>query len=443
MNKIICLPSALALLAWGVAGLLLLGLSNCGGDSKTAMSEKKKDDKSQIRRYPVSTAKVSVRPLQYTLDTTGSLQAEDIFRIDAQVSGVIREVAFKEGSEVTPQTVLCRIAPTSYALAAQRAKDAWQKSKDAAQKARDDLDDIKRQRRNEVERLRLKMDQAERDVKRRQSAFESHAISEDEFLLVVDKRDNTNIELKDAREAVITLVKAAQSLATQKESEAKQSETEWKQSEDDLLKSAVVSPVSGIIDARYISNGAQVSAGAPIAQIVSQGLKLRFALSEQESAHVSEKSRLTFRTLAYPGRDFNAIIYYISRAADPKTRLVTCWANVESVDAVLKSGFFTTIKIVTKNKNTAVVIPLTAAQPTEYGFVVYVVESDKSAAEGKSSELRAQRRKVTLGLQVADQAVEVIDGLKEGESLVTTGADALQDGVLVKTVDITTELNHR
>jgi RND family efflux transporter MFP subunit len=410
---------------------LLAFLCSCAGDSKAA-GEKK--EKAADRRYSVKTATASVRPLKYELETTGSLQADDIFRIDAQVAGVIQDVAFKEGDEVTEKTVLCRIAPSTYALAAQRAKDAWQRAKDAWQKAVDDLEDTKRKTRNDIQRLKLRLEQAERDVARRQPAFDSKAVSEDEFLTVVDRRDAAIIELKDVQEAAVTLVKAMQSAAIEKGSEAKQAETEWKQAEEDLSKSSVVSPVAGTIDVRYAGNGTRVTPGtgssttSPIAQVVSKGLKLKFTLPEQESAHVSEGTPLVFRVMAYPGRDFAAKIYYISNLADPKTRLVTCWAKVEPADAVLKSGFFATVKIITQEKKSAVVIPLSAAQPTEFGFIIYVIEPSKDAKD----VLRAERRKVTLGLQVVDKAVEVIEGLKEGEVFAVEGANALSDGVLVK-----------
>lgn len=423
LNKAFCWLSPMqACLCISIFALPAI-LCSCAGDSKAA-GEKK--EKSADRRYPVKTATASVRPLKYELETTGSLQADDIFRIDAQVAGVVQEVAFKEGDAVAENTVLCRIAPTTFALAAQRAKDARQKAKDAWQKAADDLEDTKRKTRNDVERLKLKLDQAERDVRRRQPAFDSKAVSEDEYLAVVDRRDAAIIEVKDAQEAAVTLVKAMQSAAVQKDSEAKQAETEWKQAEEDLRKSAVVSPVAGTIDQRYIANGAQVAPGAPIAQVVGKGLKLKFTLPEQESAHVSVGTPLAFRVMAYPDRDFAGTIYYISNLADPKTRVVTCWAKVEPAEAVLKSGFFATVRIITEEKKSAVVIPLTAAQPTEFGFIVYAIEKDGTDV------LKARRRKVTLGLQVVDKAIEVIEGLKEGEVFAVEGGSALADGVMVK-----------
>jgi len=412
----LCLPAA-----WAV----LVCLSGCGDKSK-AETQGEKDGKRTERRYLVRTAPAQARPLQYEIETTGSLQADDIYRIDAQVSGAVEGVNFKEGDQVTPQTVLCRIAPRTYHLAAQRAKAACQTAKAACAKAQADVADVERKTRNDIARAKVKVAQAERDVERVKPAFTSGAVSRDELLLVEDKRDMAALDLKDMQEASATLVQVMRTAAQQKEAEAQQAEVEWQQAENDLRNCSVFSPIAGTIDQRFVANGTQVTpmAATPVAQVVGLGLKLKFTLPERESAHVRQQDKVVFRVMAHPDRDFSARIYYISSLADPKTRLVTCWAGVEESDAVLKSGFFATVKIVTQEHGSAVVVPLTAVQPTEQGFVVYVVE------EGK-----AGRRLVTLGLQLADQAVEILKGLSAGEILVVEGGSALLDGVLVREGD--------
>jgi RND family efflux transporter MFP subunit len=187
-----------------------------------------------------------------------------------------------------------------------------------------------------------------------------------------------------------------------------------------------MSPVAGIIDQRFIANGTQVAplTPTPVAQVIGAGLKLKFTLPEQESVRVREGTPVAFRVMAFPNRDFKAVVYYASTLTDSKTRLVTCWANVDKTDALLKSGFFAKVRIVTEARGSAVVIPLTASLPTERGFVTFVV------VDGK-----ARRRPVELGMQVVDQGIEVLKGLAPGETLVVEGANALQEGALVREVE--------
>jgi len=69
----------------------------------------------------------------------------------------------------------------------------------------------------------------------------------------------------------------------------------------------------------------------------------------------------------------------------------------------------------------AAVIPVGAVRPSERGFIAYVVESDK-----------AVERILTLGMRSADGQVEVLSGLKGGETLVIRGNEALSSGVSVR-----------
>ena len=388
----------------------LAALAGCPG-TPTPPAEKK----ARERRFLVRTEPVSVRPVTYTLEATGALRAKDVFRIDAQVSGRVEGVAFDEGDEVTKDTVLCRIAPRTYELAVQQAQAALVRAKRAHALAQADLADTQRKARYNIEQATILNAHAERDYGRRRIAFDGNAITEEELLSTQDKRDLAALTLQNARAAAETEVQVARAAVEEKDAAARQAEVALAEAEENLRKSCVLSPVAGRIEERLVSEGTQVSPGTAIAQVVDRELRLRFSIPEEQAARVRTDSRVTFRVLAYPGRDFNATLYYIGTQTDAKTRMVTAWAHVERpADAVLKAGFFASVRIVTGEQAQAVVIPLTAVLPTERGFVAYVVENGQ-----------AQRRPIVLGLQLADQAVEILSGLKAGERLVVEGASSL------------------
>lgn len=387
------------------------------------------ENKKRERKYLVRTAEVAVRPITYELETTGALQARDIYRVDAQVPGVVEGIAFNEGDEVTAQTVLCRIAPRTYELAAQRAKAAWRKAQEAHVRALADVADTERKSRNALQQAAILNTHAVRDYQRRKVAFDAGAITEEELLTVRDKRDLAAIVLKNAQEATQTEVAVMRAAAQEKDAEARQTEVAWQEAEENLRKSSVVSPVSGRIEQRTATNGLQAAAGTPIAQVIDPELRLRFTLPEEQTARVRKDSRVTFRVMAYPERDVPATIYHIGDLTDTKTRLVTLWANVEAPkDMVLKPGFFSTVKIVTDQRAEAMVIPLTAVMPSERGFVAFVVEDGI-----------AHQRPVKLGLQIGDKDVEVTSGLKAGERLVVEGGTALLPDVQIEEAGGTSE----
>ncbi|MCW8131824.1 MAG: efflux RND transporter periplasmic adaptor subunit [Planctomycetota bacterium] len=389
------------------AAALCAGALALGGCSQKETAPAKGGSKA-ARAYLVRTAKVTTQELKYELDTTGSIEAQNVYRIDAQVPGTIYEVSFNEGDQVTPQTVLCRIAPVGYKLYALKAEGAYKK-------AVADLVDAERRSANDIATAEVKLHEAEIEVARRRTVRAVGAISEEEVQLYQARRDLAEIELKDMKDAAKTMVDAMRTAILEKEAA-------WKIAEDDLRKSTVLPPVAGQIEKRSVVNGNYVTAGTPLAVLVDMStLKLKFTLPDDQAAHVFAGSPVTFRVGAYPQRDFKATIYYVGNTADMQTRLVDCWAKVEPSEANLKAGFFATVKIVTEEKKKGVVVPMTAILPTEYGFVAYVLQDGK-----------AVRRKVETGLHVVDHAIEIVSGVKEGETIVVDGANSLQDNVAVK-----------
>ncbi|MBI3828597.1 MAG: efflux RND transporter periplasmic adaptor subunit [Planctomycetes bacterium] len=390
--------------AWAfIFALAPVYLAGCGG-GKPAESAAGKAP----RQYIVRTDTVKTQSVRYELETTGTIQAQDVYRIDAQVTGTIYEVGFKEGDFVQRGTVLCRIAPLGYKLAALKAEGEYKK-------AVADLADTERRVKNGILNAEVSLREAEIEVTRRRTVRAAGAISEEEVQLYQAKRDLAEIQLKDMKDAAQTMVDVMRTAILEKEAA-------MKIAQDDLRKSTVLPPMDGQIEQKMVTNGNFVQSGTPLAVLVDLGaLKLKFTLPEDQAPHVKSGAEVSFRVPAYPDRDLKATVYYVGDLADQTTRLVTCWAMVQKSDANLKGGFFATIRIVTNEKKQAIVIPMTALLPTEYGFVSFVVQDGK-----------AVRRKVETGLHVVDRAVEILSGLKEGEAIVVEGANSLQDGVPVK-----------
>jgi RND family efflux transporter MFP subunit len=85
----------------------------------------------------------------------------------------------------------------------------------------------------------------------------------------------------------------------------------------------------------------------------------------------------------------------------------------------LKPGMFAEVELPTETRKGVVVVPQDAVLVEGDKHVVYVVSGNT-----------AHRREVKLGLG-NDEVVEVLSGLKEGEDLVVTGQDYLEDGAPV------------
>jgi multidrug efflux system membrane fusion protein len=151
-------------------------------------------------------------------------------------------------------------------------------------------------------------------------------------------------------------------------------------------------------------------------------LRLRFKVSEAESLRVTEGQAVGFRVAAVGEREFQARVYHVGDVADAATRQVEVLAWVKN-PGPLKPGFFAEVALATEVHKGALVVPDSAVQASERGFVAYVVEGGK-----------ARMRPVTVGLRTGDGTVEILSGLKPGQVVVIEGSDRLADGMPIEAV---------
>ena len=116
-------------------------------------------------------------------------------------------------------------------------------------------------------------------------------------------------------------------------------------------------------------------------------------------------------TTALPGRIFTARVDYVSPTIDPVSRRAVVRARIDNPDGLLKPEMFATFTLLTDGAVGAVVVPESAV----------IFEGDTArvwiAHNGRNLELR----RITAG-GTSNGAVEVLGGLKVGETIVTSGS---------------------
>ncbi len=361
------------------------------------------------RKYPVRVHTIKTKAVVYEVPAIGALEALDTYRIDSQVAGTIYDVGFQEGDDLPAKQVLCRIAPEAYRLVAAR-DEAIYKAAVA------DLADAKRRLTNDIERKKISLKEAQTEIERRVAVRTAGAISEEDIQLYQAKRDLADVELRDATQASETQLRTLEAAIAQRESQ-------WKISLDDVRKSTVLTPIGGKIEKKYITNGMFVPSGTPLATIVDRrAMKLRFKLSERDSAVVKVGDKVKFSVPAWPSRQFEAKVFQISDQVDTDARVVSCLAKIETDLDKLIPGYFASVRLQSGSVEQAVVVPTTAILTTEKGFVAFVIKN------AESGDPVAEKRVVKIGLSVTDNALEVLSGLNSGESLVIEGASSLDEG---------------
>jgi RND family efflux transporter MFP subunit len=189
-----------------------------------------------------------------------------------------------------------------------------------------------------------------------------------------------------------------------------------------LADTTVRAPFPGLVGERLVSVGDYVTRGMKVAVVVRiDPLRARLTVPEQFVSAVQIGAPISFQVDAFPDREFEGTIRYVSPALQSEQRALTVEAVVPNGDAELKPGFFATARIQQPNLTPATLVPANAVVTNAGTSRVFVVNGD-----------HVEERIVTVG-QTLDDLVELTSGVKAGERVATGNIGQLADGVKVVT----------
>lgn len=194
-----------------------------------------------------------------------------------------------------------------------------------------------------------------------------------------------------------------------------------------IAKKTVRAPFSGRIGIRQVNLGQILREGDPIVTLQTLNpIYVDFALPQQQLARLRPGQPVRVTCDALPGETVEGRITAINPLVDVETRNIRLQATVENRAEKLRPGMFVTAAVGLPVRQEVLAIPATAVLYAPYGDSVFVVADDKERKGGKA--LRQQF--VRLGEKRGD-FVAVIDGLKGGETIVSTGVFKLRNGQAV------------
>jgi RND family efflux transporter MFP subunit len=365
-------------------------------------------------RATTATARVSVAPVEASqrliarfIQATGTLMAEERADVAAETGGRVVAAPIERGTAVGQGAELIQLSPAETDAQAREA-DANAAQIEArlgvtAEKPFD-VDSVP-----EVQNARATYDLAQSEFARIRSLLDQRVVSQSEF----DQR-RTQVE------ATRQQYEAAKNGAAQQYQSLQAARARVSLARKALADTVVRAPFSGLVAERLVSVGDYVTRGMKVAVVVRiNPLRAQLTVPEQFISAVAVGQPITFEVDAYPGRQFEGTIRYVSPTLQADQRALTVEAIVPNPGNELKPGLFATARLQQPKPTQAILVPASAVQTVAGTSRVWVVNDD-----------RVEERVVTIG-QPLDTLVEVTSGLKSGERVATANVAQLADGMAV------------
>ncbi len=187
-----------------------------------------------------------------------------------------------------------------------------------------------------------------------------------------------------------------------------------------MAEKLVRAPFAGRLGLRQVDEGQYLPAGTTIVTLQAlDPIFVDFYVPQQALGSIKPGEETSLRVDTFPGRVFTAHVTAISPKLDQASRMAQIRATVPNPDHGLLPGMFGTVTLGAGAVRNAVTVPSAAIIYSPYGSTVYVLNHANPPI--------AHQTLVTTGATRGDQ-VEVLAGLKAGDTIVTSGQIKLHEG---------------
>lgn len=318
--------------------------------------------------------------LPVTLEALGTVVPAAVATVRPQVSGVLQKINFTEGQVVRAGQVLATIDPRSFEIALLQA--TGQRQRDEAQ----------------LESARL-------TLSRYRTLLEQDSIARQEV--------DTQAALVKQLEGAITTDRAAEN-----------------QARLNLSYTQVKAPIAGRVGLRTVDIGNLVGSGdANGIAVITQfsPIDVEFAVPQDGVPELQSRivANATLPAVALDRTRTNELAQgrfaALDNQVDVQTGTVRAKARFENKDSKLFPSQFVNLRLQVRTVENAVVVPVNALRHGANGDFVFVLNE-----QAKTVAMRSVKR----GQATVDK-IQVTEGLKPGERVITEGADRLKDGAKV------------
>jgi RND family efflux transporter MFP subunit len=180
----------------------------------------------------------------------------------------------------------------------------------------------------------------------------------------------------------------------------------------------IKSSINGIVNKRYIEPGAVVNPGTQLFELVDVSrLKLNITVDETQVANLKVGDQVEVKASVFPDKNYAGNVTFIAPKADASLNFPVEIEIASNPGNQLKAGMYGTAIFRSGNSTPVIVVPRSAFVGSVSTNQIFVVENGNTA----------KLRKVIAGRVLGDK-VEILQGLNEGETIITSGQINLTDG---------------
>jgi multidrug efflux pump subunit AcrA (membrane-fusion protein) len=375
----------------------------------------------------VKVAKAEKEPIAEEFSAVGTVEPSEQAAVSAGISAQIKQMRLLKNSLVHQGDVLAVLESSD--LAAQR-----NEAQAALEEARLNLQTLQKvtipqssaQTNKDVNDAKATADNARATYERRRVLYDKGGISLKELeasQLALTNADNAyRLALENSkinRNAVNPNAKAI-------------AEAKIKQAQDHLQSLAVQAergivraPITGIVTDQSQFEGEFAQQGAKLLTIANIGgviVKAQFADTVVNDVKVGDL--VTIYPAQAPDEKMTGRVSLISRASDPQNRTVEVWANFGNPQGLLTAGGAVQFVVSSTPIGDAIVVP-------ESAVTLEAANADEGTVMVVDQDSVAHETKVKIGIKQGGK-IQIVEGLNEGDTVVTEGNYELPDGTKVE-----------
>ncbi len=396
------------------SGLWLVLLASCG----------KKEEKEAEPVAKVQTAAVESGPIRRIIEADGILYPRNQASVVPKISAPVRTFYVNRGDHVKKGQLLAVLENKDLAAAAEESKGQFEQAEAnyrsvTAATVPEEL--VKAQ--TDVQASKEAMDAAQKVWESRQKLVAEGALARK----LADDAQVAFVQARSQYEAAKEHLSALETAGKQEQvktatAQVDTAKAHFQGSQAQLSYSEIRSPMDGVIADRSVYPGEMAAAGTPLLTVIDNArVVARVNVPQGQAGFIKAGNAATIKA-NNADEGVTGTVTVVSPAVDPNSTTVQVWIETANPGERLKPGVTVHVSIVSETVANAVLAPAAALLSSDEGGNQVIVVGRDSVAHA---------RKVETGVRDGDK-VQILNGAKPGEQVVTVGGLGLEDGAKVE-----------